>query len=203
MMTAAVTGLIAGQVDLFGVSFHPGAARQVVALDLHEITDGQCDLAGQAVLRLPSPEALAERKSFVARRKCIEKHLIDRIAYSRKPDARILQAVQLLEASRGRVAVADLCAASGLGERRLERMFALNVGVSPQMLDGIFRFRTATELMRSQPTQSLAEIALTAGYYDQAHFSREFHRFAGLPPATWRKDDLRVGIVQEAELPSA
>jgi transcriptional regulator GlxA family with amidase domain len=33
---------------------------------------------------------------------------------------------------------------------------------------------------------TVADIALKAGFADQSHFSRNFHRFTGLPPRVFR-----------------
>jgi AraC-like DNA-binding protein len=46
--------------------------------------------------------------------------------------------------------------------------------------------RFDTELRHLRSPQNLTEIALAAGYYDQAHFCREFKDFPGLTPSAYR-----------------
>jgi AraC-like DNA-binding protein len=41
--------------------------------------------------------------------------------------------------------------------------------------------------MRQDPTLSLARVALDSGFADQAHFTRDFGRFAGLTPSAFRR----------------
>ena len=48
---------------------------------------------------------------------------------------------------------------------------------------------------------TLAEIAATCGFTDQAHLAREWRAFAGRPPTGWREaEDLR--FVQDDALPA-
>ncbi len=80
--------------------------------------------------------------------------------------------------------VADAAAALGLPLRTLQRRLAA-AGLSFSALLGESRVRMAAALLaRSTPT--LAEIGFLCGYADQAHFTREFTRRAGLPPARYR-----------------
>jgi AraC-like DNA-binding protein len=80
--------------------------------------------------------------------------------------------------------VADAAAALGLSLRTLQRRLA-TAGVSFSELLGEVRVRTAAAwLARGAPT--LAEIGFLCGYADQAHFTREFTRRAGMPPARYR-----------------
>ena len=37
----------------------------------------------------------------------------------------------------------------------------------------------------------LAGVAAATGYYDQAHMTREFIRFAGVPPRAWLVEEFR------------
>lgn len=90
---------------------------------------------------------------------------------------------------------------------------ASSVGVHPAHLARVFRkhYRcsvgdyvrrlrlefAAQELVRSN--KSLAEIALTAGFYDQSQFSREFRRFMVMTPSEFRAN-LRLGSVNTKEL---
>jgi len=69
----------------------------------------------------------------------------------------------------------------GLSERQLRRRFTEAVGYGPKALHGILRFQHALHLARSTG-DGLATIAHEAGYADQAHFTREVRRLAGVTP---------------------
>lgn len=80
--------------------------------------------------------------------------------------------------------LAEAAAALGMSPRTLQRRLTA-AGVSFSALLGEVRVRTAAAwLARDAP--SLAEIGFLCGYADQAHFTREFTRRAGLAPARYR-----------------
>ncbi|MGR4871500.1 helix-turn-helix transcriptional regulator [Variovorax sp. LARHSF232] len=80
--------------------------------------------------------------------------------------------------------VGDAAAALDLPLRTLQRRLT-TAGISFSDLLGEVRVRQAAAwLARGGPT--LAEIGFLCGYADQAHFTREFTRRAGLPPARYR-----------------
>ena len=76
--------------------------------------------------------------------------------------------------------VDELGAALGVSERQLRRRFADAVGYGPKTLARVLRFQRFLALARSG--DELARIALTAGYADQAHLTRETRRLAGRTP---------------------
>ncbi len=60
----------------------------------------------------------------------------------------------------------------------------------------MLRFRYASDRLLGASSLSLAEIAATCGYYDQAHLHRDFRDFAQTTPATYLSE--RVTFVQDA-----
>jgi AraC-like DNA-binding protein len=58
------------------------------------------------------------------------------------------------------------------------------VGYGPKTLARILRFRRLQALAPAP----LAELALDAGYADQAHMTAEVTRLAGVPPVRFLKD---------------
>jgi AraC-like DNA-binding protein len=68
----------------------------------------------------------------------------------------------------------------GLSERQLRRRFADAVGYGPKTLARVLRFQRFLALAR--PGDDLARLALSAGYADQAHLTRETRRLAGRTP---------------------
>ncbi|WP_051298150.1 helix-turn-helix domain-containing protein [Brevibacterium album] len=107
----------------------------------------------------------------------------------------LLQAWQLLERSGGAVSVSELASATGLSTRRLGTLFAQEVGHSPKQIAGLMRFERATRIIARQVAGAgradLAGAATLAGYSDQAHLSREFARYSGLPPRSWIAEEFR------------
>ena len=80
--------------------------------------------------------------------------------------------------------VADAAAALGLSLRSLQRRLTA-AGTSYSALLGEVRVRQAAVCL-ARPGASLAEIGFLCGFADQAHFTREFTRRAGMPPARYR-----------------
>ncbi|RUO26546.1 hypothetical protein CWE09_07510 [Aliidiomarina minuta] len=78
----------------------------------------------------------------------------------------------------------------GVGRRTLERQFQLHVGVSPGQLYTWQRLKRARYLIRTRPEQRLTDLAFSLGYYDQAHFVRQFRQFCGQSPGQYRQRKL-------------
>jgi AraC-like DNA-binding protein len=75
--------------------------------------------------------------------------------------------------------VRSVAAELGWGERLLHRRSLVAFGYAPQLLRRILRFSRAVSLART--TRTLAEVAATCGYTDQAHLAKEARTLAGVP----------------------
>jgi AraC-like DNA-binding protein len=70
----------------------------------------------------------------------------------------------------------------GVGTRRLQRLFADHVGVSPKWVINRFRLHEAAERAGGGEPVDWAGLAADLGYSDQAHLVREFRAAIGAPP---------------------
>jgi len=95
-------------------------------------------------------------------------------------DPLVERALSLLRASGGSVRIADLARRLGVSQEVLEKRFRRQVGATPRQFASILRFRRAVEVHRS--ARDLGTLALEAGYYDQAHFNRQFRFITGSAP---------------------
>ena len=76
----------------------------------------------------------------------------------------------------------ELEAASGLSRFDLARQFRARFGASPYRYALVRRLEWARERLGPRP---LAQLALDAGFSDQAHFTRAFRGAFGLPPGRY------------------
>jgi AraC-like DNA-binding protein len=109
-----------------------------------------------------------------------------RPAASRRVDVPALErARQLLDAERTRVVRStELEAVTGLTRYDLARQFRLVFGTSPYRYLLMRRLELAREeIHRGRP---LADVAVEAGFADQAHLTRMFRDAFGLTPARYR-----------------
>ncbi|MGO4289717.1 helix-turn-helix domain-containing protein [Chitinophaga sp. RAB17] len=73
----------------------------------------------------------------------------------------------------------------GFSERYIQKLFLDNVGLTPRAFFQIQRFNKSLQLIQSGNIP-LTTIAYDCGYFDQAHFIKEFKRFTGLTPSAIR-----------------
>lgn len=69
----------------------------------------------------------------------------------------------------------------GLSERYIEKLFVDMVGITPSAFFSVYRFNRSLNLVLSSGLK-LTSIAYDCGYYDQAHFIKEFKKFTGITP---------------------
>lgn len=118
--------------------------------------------------------------------------LLDEVLLRRLPDLTPSMPPEAVRAWRLAVdpdcSVAALAREVGWSERNLQKRFLAEYGVSPGEVGRMRRFSRSAELVANRQL-SLADAAARAGYADQAHMTRAWTRYAGLPPARWRNED--------------
>jgi AraC-like DNA-binding protein len=197
MRRAIVLDLV-GEVDTFGVRFAAGAAAAFLGLPAVEITDGTVALEecwGRLALDLE------ERVHEVApgeRVPLVEAELETRLSRAEPPHL-ALAASSLIEKHGGGLRVSELCRTLGVGERRLRRIFADAVGLTPKEACRVARFVRAASLLRKRGGSELGRVAYRAGYYDQPHFIREFRQLGGLTPGAYLDERRAVRSVQSPD----
>lgn len=62
-------------------------------------------------------------------------------------------------------------------------------GLAPKLLMRVLRFRRAFRLLDRSAAGGWGRVAVSAGYFDQAHLIREFREFAGAAPSVFWESD--------------
>ena len=75
--------------------------------------------------------------------------------------------------------------AAGVSSTHLAQRFKELIGVTPKRLARNYRF--AATVLSINPAEPIdwADLAGSAGYFDQAHFGHEFRAFTGLTPTRY------------------
>ncbi len=163
---------------LVGARFRPGAGGPALRWSLADLRDQRVDLADVA------PGLASQLASDLTPDRALRvvRDLSARLVTAAPPDALVVAATGLL-ASR-RTSVTGLVSTLAVSERQLRRRFDLAVGYGPKTMHRILRFREVLDQLATSPRSGdLADLAIRAGYADQAHLTRETTRLAGLPPA--------------------
>lgn len=178
-----------GAVNLFGICFRPGGSYPFFKIPAHELVDQSPDVGDfwgsegrQFVDRIHNDCFNTE-----SRIEAISGHLSNLLGKYLRNDAVIHAAIDFIEYFKGRVAIDDLARYLGMSCRHLERKFKARIGMTPKQLCRNIRFKHTYKKIEASHLDSWADIALTCGYYDQAHLINEFKYFTGSSPAEYFK----------------
>jgi AraC-like DNA-binding protein len=101
-----------------------------------------------------------------------------------------------------RITLADLAGAAGRTRMHFAAQFRVATGSRPHDFVLRRRIERAQQLLRD-PGLALADIALSVGFQNQAHFTTVFKRFTGATPHRWRRSTQVLGFREGSEAPAA
>ena len=84
--------------------------------------------------------------------------------------------------------VEDITDINSIAPRTLQRLFRRYVGVSPKWALKRLRIHQAVEQITSHSPTDWTELALELGYYDHAHFARDFRLIVGQSPTQYANE---------------
>ena len=124
-------------------------------------------------------EQLNEALTDAGRVAVVENFLITRLK-NYKPDELVNAAVAIIKQHSGNIKIAELAGRLFISQGRLEKRFRKIVGASPKKFASIVRMRCIVDT--GAKSASLTQTGLQAGFFDQAHFIKDFKSFTGQTP---------------------
>jgi len=175
-----------GPSGFLSVRFFPWGAHQYFDLPVHEFADRTVStehLWGPQARALE--DEIGSASTMRQRVRILERFLISQ-RRSRRVDNEAL--IRKVVSRRGRISVRELASGLGLGERQIERRFRDSVGVSPKHFARLCRFLSTCHLLSNRQPTTTAEVALQAGFFDQAHLHHDFVAFSGMTPSAFAQE---------------
>ena len=161
----------------------PVAVLENKAVDLIELFGGDGEKLEADVLKAPD-------NSY--RIKIIETFFLSRLTVPETIDSITKQCVDVIIKSGGQVGMTELSEQLNINRRSMERKFMSIIGMSPKQLARVVRLQATVKMLEQRKFISLTSLAYENGYYDQAHFIRDFKDFTGISPKLFFADNLKL-----------
>ena len=189
VLTGRFTRELEGEGRAFGIRFRPAGFHPFLGAPVATLTDRRVAVAevfGSAGDRLVADLLAATGQARLAAA-AAEAFLLARRPAPDPDVALVNQVVDQIMADRDITRVADVTGRSGIATRRLQRLFATYVGVTPKWVIRRARLHEAVERLDAGDAVDLAFLARELGYFDQAHFARDFRSAVGRPPTAYAR----------------
>ncbi len=186
VQTARFTRLLEGQNYVFGIKFKPGAFYPFLKTRVATLIDRS--LPAEAVFGAASQElalrmaACADMDSMAT---VAQSFLLSHLPPHDPHVVRVSALVASIASDLSITSVDQLLAVAAMDKRSLQRHFQKYVGIGAKWVIKRYRLHEAIMQVQDRTVQSWAALALDLGYFDQAHFVRDFHSLVGQSPADY------------------
>jgi AraC-like DNA-binding protein len=181
-----------GKNTMFGIRFFPHAVacflKENIELFNNQVIDFS-NVAGRSVLMLH--ERLLDTAAWDKRIGLVEDFLWNSLSLSEKKQNKIAVVSSIMHEMRQDDFFDNLenvASRYGITSRYLQKLFLQCTGLTPKLYRKISRFQNSLQLV-SRKSTSLTSIAYDCGYFDQAHFIRDFKSFTGLTPSGYTSEN--------------
>lgn len=178
-----------GRFELIGTEFTPTGFYRLFRINASRYTDDIRDFAGDCPEHAAWLDKQLDDRTQVAEKIAIMEDLLRALAANAVETRRVDRTVRSIVARRGIVSVSKLAAEVELTPRQLHRRFVTVVGVSPKHYAKIVQINEVFSALVTGDFEHTRELALDHGYFDQAHFIRDFQRFVSMSPTQFLESD--------------
>lgn len=193
-----VTGVVTRRFDVtvrdagwvYAAKFRPGGLAALTGVHARALRDAT--VQASEVFDEATTDALRGLGPEVSGDEC--RHRVDaalsRLATTPDDDYRLLlDVIAAMLNDRSLLRVAQVEEHCSVGTRALQRLFARYVGVTPKWVLSRYRMHDVVTDLDAGYDGSLADLAANYGWFDQAHFTREFTDLVGVPPGAYQRQD--------------
>ena len=172
--------------NMLGVHFKPGGLYPFVDFSMVELNDLTIDLDciwGNEANSLR--EAVLHEPSIDNRFSILENYFLQKGKNKMENHALVHYSVNQLTSSPQMWTIKNLSDKAGITQKHLITPFRKYVGLSPKMFSRIYKFQKVIHLIEQQKKIDWSMLAYECGYFDQAHFIKEFQAFSGINPVSY------------------
>jgi AraC-like DNA-binding protein len=193
-----VTGVVTRRFDVdirdegwvYAAKFRPGGLADLTGVNARSLRDAT--VPATELLDRALVEDLGAIRSLASAEEG-RRHFDDvlgRLVTAPSDDYRqLLEVITTMLADRSLLRVAQVEEQCSVGTRTLQRLFERYVGVSPKWVLSRYRMHDVVSDLDAGYGGSLADLASKYGWFDQAHFTREFTDLVGVPPGSYQRRD--------------
>lgn len=166
-----------------GIRFLPAAFPLLFNIDASGLTN-RFEHLGQVLPKLSAGlAALALQKTFLAQLpRQLDRFFLSILSgLTLQADARLFEAIGIILHNRGVLSV-ETELNTGISPRQLRRLFNFYIGDTPKTFSKVVRFQHILNAKPSVESLKKNKLFYDKGYYDQAHFIKEFKAMYGLTP---------------------
>ncbi len=177
---------LSGSGSVFGIKFQPGGFHPFARCPLAELTNRSVPITN-----LFGPEGDAFQHAILAlddeqaQVNVANQFLRNRLPKPDETVALVNHIVEQISAEQTLMRVEAVAERVNVSPRTLQRLFRQYVGVSPKWVIRQFRLHEAAARLDSGNALDLAQLALDLGYFDQAHFVKDFTATVGVSPTEY------------------
>ncbi|MEV5833865.1 helix-turn-helix domain-containing protein [Nocardia sp. NPDC052112] len=184
-----------GYQEGIGIELTPLGSRALFGMPASALwnTSVECaEVAGPVGRQLW--EELQELSSWPERFAACDRVLTALACHDRLVTPELTWAWRTLVESDGAAQIGRLAEQIGWSRQHLARRFGAEFGLGPKLAARIARFERARRILGHTPSYvTIAQVAATCGYYDQAHLDRDFAELAGCSPTAWLTAETSTG----------
>jgi AraC-like DNA-binding protein len=151
--------------------------------EIHNVRVGLEDLWGARAVELR--EQLLAAAKPEARVRVMEQALLVAGAGMMERHPAVAFALNMFHGTPEMGRIADVSERISLSPRRFIEVFTKEVGLTPKLFCRVRRFQRVLRMISGGEEVDWAEVALSCGYFDQAHFNHDFRGFSGICPSRY------------------
>ncbi len=183
--TGIFTRHLEGVGQVFGVKFKPGGFYPFLKSPVSALTDRSISLDAVFDVDPAAVDAALFALDDAAQVAYVDQFLL---RFLPPPDSTvdlINAIVDCIIANPDITQVKDVLPHFGLSKRSMQRLFRQYVGVSPKRVIQSYRLQEAAEQVARSGELDWSALAVSLGYFDQAHFIKDFKSIIGKTPAEY------------------
>jgi AraC-like DNA-binding protein len=186
MSEGATVNMDNDSIQTFGVRFYPGGLQAFIRESADKFTDKM------EYIETLEQKILVELQQFLSRIPSIpEKIAFVNQYFTLKQRSNIQwendfqNIVYCIYKSNGNIRLSEIARKEAISEKQITRIVHNRVGLSTKELINIIRMQNVLRIINANRRGKIIDIALETGYYDQAHFTKDFIKFCDMSPAKY------------------